>query len=149
MVIMHAEHIRSFYYTWMQAKAAGIKLPETEDPDYASLETLLVHILRSAGGYMRWICKNLGLNDPEIKIVPLPEAVQNEAESYIAHLLERWNLPLVQVDEERILNEVYKSNWGVDYCIEAMLEHAVMHPLRHEFQLKELLASSLIRLPFS
>ena len=33
-------------------------------------------------------------------------------------------------------NETYASAWGVDYCIDAMLEHAVMHPLRHTAQLK-------------
>jgi hypothetical protein len=47
-------------------------------------------------------------------------------------------LQLISIEESKFFDAVYKSNWGTDYCIEAMLEHAVMHPIRHEFQLKEL-----------
>ena len=33
----------------------------------------------------------------------------------------------------------YPSQWKTRYCIDSMLEHAVMHPVRHAFQLDELL----------
>ena len=32
----------------------------------------------------------------------------------------------------------YKSRWGEDYDIEQMLEHAVVHPMRHRIQLERL-----------
>ena len=31
------------------------------------------------------------------------------------------------------------TRWGSPYSINAMLEHAVMHPIRHRFQLENLL----------
>jgi hypothetical protein len=37
---------------------------------------------------------------------------------------------------------LFPSRWNVHYCIDAMLEHAVMHPIRHTFQLQELLAKA-------
>ena len=37
------------------------------------------------------------------------------------------------------LEKVFISNWNVKYSIEAMLEHAVMHCIRHEYQLRNLL----------
>lgn len=139
LVLLHEEHINSFWEIWQQAKTKGVLLPETSDPDYESMETLLVHVLRSAGGYMRWICQKLELGDPQIGQVPTADKIEKEAEKYMEHLFERWRIQLISIKEEKFFGEVYKSNWGVDYCIEAMLEHAVMHPIRHEFQLKELI----------
>lgn len=143
LVQLHEENIKAFFNVWKQAKQRDIKLPETDDPDYESLETLLFHVLRSAGGYMRWICQKLELQDPQINQVPSIEVVENEAEGYIDHLIERWNWPLTLVEEAKFFDKVYKSNWGADYCIEAMLEHAVMHPKRHEFQLKNLIMHTI------
>jgi hypothetical protein len=36
-------------------------------------------------------------------------------------------------------NHTYTSRWGQEYTIGAMLEHAVMHPMRHAFHLDELM----------
>lgn len=139
LVRLHEEHLRSFYIVWKQAKKKGVKLPETQDEDYKSMETLLRHVLNSAGGYMRWICDKLGLQNPGINQVPSAEIIEEEAENYIDHLLVSWSLPLTEIEEAEFFDKVYRSNWGTEYCIEAMLEHAVMHPMRHEFQLRNLL----------
>ena len=50
------------------------------------------------------------------------------AHAYYLHLL-----------VELFMDKTYTSRWKVEYCIDAMLEHAVMHPIRHEFQLSNLL----------
>ncbi len=131
--------MRSFVTTWRRAKQSGIKLPVTDDLDYVSLEALLRHALSAARGYMVWMCEKLGLDDPRIDAVPATDEVEVQADAYLDHLLERWRLPLAGVAEERFDRPVYPSRWGVDYCIDAMLEHAVMHPIRHTFQLEELL----------
>ena len=60
-----------------------------------------------------------------------------EAESHLEHLRERWRTSLADVEEERFDHPTHTSGWGVDYCVDAMLEHAVMHPMRHRFQLEE------------
>ncbi len=141
-VLLHERHIRDCLGVWRQAKAANIKLPVTSDEDYESMEAVLRHILRAARGYMIWICKQLDLPDPEIRETPSLDIIEAEAENYLEHLLERWRLPLANIEERYFDHPVYPSNWGVSYCIDAMLEHAVMHPIRHAFQLQELIASS-------
>ena len=138
-VILHEKHLRQCLETWKQAKAANVKLPETTDESYESLETLLHHIFRAARGYMVWMCKQLELPDPEIRPAPDVETVEAEADSYLEHVLKRWPLPLANVPEEKFGPQSYTSNWGEAFSIDSMLEHAVMHPIRHEFQLKELL----------
>jgi len=139
LVKLHEVHLQSFYETWKQAKQLNIKLPDSDDPYYKSLDTLLYHLLRSARGYMIWMCEKLGLEDPQIKETPTAEMIEEKAVEQLAHLFERWRLPLANVESELFEDKAYKSNWSVEYCIDAMLEHAVMHPIRHEFQIKNLL----------
>ncbi len=139
LVLLHDEHLRSCIQTWHEAKKLDIKLPLTEDKDYQSLETLLRHILRAARGYMTWTCEKLNLPDPEIEKTPELDVIGIKVDEHLSHLLERWKLPLAEIEEKKFHSPTFKSRWGVEYCIDAMLEHAVMHPVRHEFQLKNLM----------
>ena len=139
LIALHEKHMRSYLETWRNAKKAGVVLPQTDDPSYKSMETLLRHPLKSSRGYIIWICKQLELPDPGIDPPPELDQVELSAGAFLEHLLERWDLPLRDVPEERFFDRTYTSNWDAEYCIEAMLEHAVMHPIRHEFQLKNLM----------
>jgi hypothetical protein len=145
LVLLHEAHMKSFLKTWKKAKSAKIKLPETGDEDYQSLETILFHVLRASMRYMVWICSKLNIGDPQIDPPPPISEVNNRAGDYLNHLFERWRLPLVNVPEDLFFGTSYKSNWGDDFCIESMLEHAVLHPIRHEFQLKNLIKKSNIK----
>jgi uncharacterized damage-inducible protein DinB len=138
LVLLHGQAMREFLPVWRGAKAAQVRLPSTQDPNYASLESLLHHTLGAARGYMTGLCEKLGLPDPGIDLAPEASRVEQEAESYIEHLLRRWRLPLADVEEARF-GAIHKSGWGEDISLEAMLEHAVMHPHRHRFQLEELM----------
>ena len=139
MVLMHESELRRFVDAWRKAKASGIALPVTDDSDYASLEHVLHHVLRAARGYMTWMCEKLELPDPQIEPAPPPEKAAQEVDRYLNHLLARWRLPLAEIDEERASRPSFKSRWGMDYSIDSMMEHALVHPIRHTFQLEELL----------
>ncbi len=140
LIYLQEKHMRSFQPVWKQAKEENVKLPETTDSDYRSLETLLFHVLRASRGYIKWICKKLDLPDPGIDAPPALEVIELRADSYLEHLLEKWRDPLKELDEKVFYDKAYLARWGVEYCIDAMLEHAVMHPVRHEFQLSNLIA---------
>ena len=66
MVFLHGQYLQEFLEVWQQAKASKIGLPQTDDPNYVSMETLLNHVLRAARHYMIWMCEKLALPDPEI-----------------------------------------------------------------------------------
>lgn len=138
LVLMHEHFLEDFVDMWWTAKSAEIELPKTEDQDYQSLDHVLVHVLGAARGYLTWMCEKLGLPDPGIEPAPSVDEVEDGSDEYLEHLLERWRDPLAAVAETR-MGEVYESRWGVPMAIESMLEHAVMHPLRHSFQLEELI----------
>ena len=139
MVLLHEEHLRRFVQTWRRAVASSVSLPPTDDPSYLSLETLGRHVLSSAGGYMIWICEMLALPNPGIRPAPDASTIVRDADDYLEHVLERWRAPLIAVSNESLDTPEYPSRWQTRYSIDAMLEHAVMHPIRHAFQLDELL----------
>jgi hypothetical protein len=139
LVILHEQHLREFLRSWREFKSSGLPLPKTEDPAYASHEELLRHVLRAARGYMTWMCEKLELPDPGIEATPDADEIVGRADGHLEHVLERWRTPLVGLTEEQSGAE-FKARWGGTYCIDAMLEHAVMHPIRHGFQLKDLMA---------
>lgn len=139
MVLLHEEHLRRFVHSWRRALATSLSLPQTNDPSYASLGALGHHVLGAAGGYMVWLCEVLALPDPGIQPAPDEAAILLDAEEYMEHVLERWRSPLCGVPDERLEKPEYPSQWQTRYCVDSMLEHAVMHPIRHAFQLEELM----------
>lgn len=138
VILLHEREMRRFLKVWHEAKAANVKLPKTDDPDYQSLEHVLHHVLRAARGYITWMCEKLQLPDCAISKAPAPDVVEAEAERYLDYLLNKWREPLAGIPEDRFY-DTYKSRWGMDYSIDSMLEHALAHPMRHTFQLLELI----------
>ena len=139
MVDLNGQYLREFLAVWKKAKTAEIDLPETDHPGYVSMEALLGHVLGAARSYLIWMTQMLELPDPKIEQLPSFEEIEAEADGYLTHLIQQWRTPLAEVEVERFGNQEYKSNWGVLYSIDSMLEHAVMHPILHRVQLQELM----------
>lgn len=140
LVALHDQELRRFIQVWKEANATGaMALPKTDDPSYASMAALLRHVLRSARGYMTWMCEKLELPDPDIMATWEEYEIEAKADSYLEHLLEKWAKPLAEVPEEAFSDKTYLSRWKVPHTIEEMLEHAVVHPMRHSYQLQNLM----------
>ena len=140
LVALHAKHLRAFVVTWRRADNEAMALPVSANPNYASREALLAHVLRSAARYLTWMCEKLELPAPNLEEHPDPGGLAARADEYLKDVLAAWERPLHGLTEEMADSLVYESRWGVPYSIDAMLEHAVMHPIRHAHQLEELLA---------
>ncbi len=140
MILLHEQYLHEFFETWKQAGTVGVVLPESTHSAYASFEALLKHVLGCAGNYMKWICEKLELSDPGIKPPPELNVIEVEAESYLEHIIQKWRTPLADIPEEPAFwKPLYKSEWEEEYSINSMLEHAVLHPAVHRFQLIELI----------
>jgi hypothetical protein len=87
MVLLHEEHLRRFVQTWRLALANSVTLPPTDDPAYASLNTLGRHVLSAAGGYLIWISEVLALPNPEVQAAPDAVAIVNDADDYLEPIL--------------------------------------------------------------
>ena len=138
-ILLHDREMRRFLEVWHRAKSEGLELPPDDDPDFVALDPLLAHVFRWARTYLVWIHEQLDLPDPGLDPVPDPNRMDAEVASYADHLLENWGGQLAGVPPERFFRETYEAPWGIPYCIDAMLEHAVVHPLKHRFRLEELM----------
>ncbi len=142
---LHELYLRDFLATWQTASGLGVELPATDDANYASMETLLAHVLGCSARYLNWICEQLGLPGRVEEDRPEPEGLAERAEDYLESLLRAWAVPFEGLTEERAYAPAHVSRWGTPYCIDAMLEHAVMHPVRHAHQLRRLILGRTAR----
>jgi uncharacterized damage-inducible protein DinB len=136
LVILHERELRQFVETWKAARARGTSLARM------TLEDLLVHVLHWARDYLVWSCEKLELPDPACRPVPGVDDVARVVDDYLEHLLQRWREPFRTLPEEAFCDRQYVTRWGRPYAVEALLEHAVVHPMRHRLQLEELIGGA-------
>lgn len=113
--------------------------PDAEDPDCRSIQTIMNHIVRSGYGYSNYIRKQFGdswaerkdnyeLSSPKIACNKLNEMITYTVET----LNNKWNLTF-----DDMVRNVVKTKWGQDYDFEQLLEHAIVHILRHRRQIEK------------
>ncbi len=139
LVLMHEEELRRFVALWKSAASQEVKLPKTSDPDYASMGTLLRHVLKCARFYVLWMTEKLELPQPEIEKPPASNRIAEDCDRYTEHVLEAWRSALATVSDRVIDREAWPAPWKTPFTIDSMLEHATIHPQRHGFQLRELM----------
>jgi hypothetical protein len=140
LIILHEKELRLFVKAWKQARKVGITLPPVKNHDYESFEQMLYHVVFRARDYMNWICRQLELPDPQLEPIPEIPELMNRIDEYLERLLPQLRKPLVDVPGREFYIKTYTSPWKTAYCIDAMLEHMVMHPIRHRFQLETLMS---------
>ena len=146
LVRLQIAELRALFHVWLEARRVGVRLPEVKDPDYANLDLLMRHPLRASRGYLNTICQVLGRPDPGLPGPPEPPEVEARGAGYIDTLEKAWEEHLGwMTDEIADGDTLYTDRWGQQLTMEAMLEHAVVHPIRHRFQLEELMAEQAAR----
>ncbi len=121
--------------------------PETRDDDCRSAQTVVSHVVNSGYGYADLLRKLFAV--PSTRP---PRALLSRGESleqldailtYMAETLDgRWRM-----SDEEITGAVINTGWGVRYDIEQLLEHAVVHVLRHRRQIEKFMWRGLIPTP--
>jgi uncharacterized damage-inducible protein DinB len=116
--------------------------PETED----NPRGILCHVTFASFSYSCWIRRVLGHLDPGLekeekaafltRVRSLPRAADFEEASAWASTHYYETLAGVENDE---LEREFQSNWGATMAVELMMEHALVHLLRHRRQIEILL----------
>ena len=136
---LHDAELRAFADTWKRFKASGTPMPEAHgDADYESAERLVTHVQGAARGYLTWIREVLG-SPIDLPVIRDPAIVVPNLDAYLAETLEAWTLHLCPLVDDQLAPATYKSRWGEMFTVDQMLEHAVVHPMRHRIQLERLL----------
>ena len=130
-----------------ELKTLLIKIPDAEfrkvyntevDMDFQSVQNLVLHIIRSGYVYANHIRKRFGNSYivPEIEITKTEQGIfeLNKMFEYTVETFEdKW---LLTYDE--LMNTIIKTSWTT-YDLEAIIEHAIVHILRHRFQIEKMI----------
>lgn len=140
LVELHSVELRRFMDTWKRFKASGKPMPDAQgDADYASPETLVAHVQGAARSYMLWIWEMLEQPIEGLPRVRDANLIVPELEKFQADTLAGWEKHGARLKNEQLAPKQYVSRWGEPHTIEQMLEHAVVHPMRHRRQLERFL----------
>jgi len=112
---------------------------ETKDEDCRSIQTILHHVVRAGYGYASYIREANG-DEPNRPDVPLGKRLEYLARldamlAFTSATLEdKWELPYEQMTAVKM-----QVRWGPVYDLEQLLEHAIVHVLRHRRQIERFL----------
>ena len=105
-----------------------------------SIQKIMHHVISSAYGYASKIRKTIGVEATKVKlnegmtkaesIATLKQALQYSADSFENH----WTMKDDDLDGIKMM-----TPWKVEYSIEQMMEHAIVHILRHRRQIERIL----------
>jgi uncharacterized damage-inducible protein DinB len=114
--------------------------PVTTDPDCKSVQKITNHVVRAGYGYSNYIRKQF--NDAFVERKEDYELhdtskANKELDNMMAYALEtmqnKWN-----ITEQEVMSNIIKTQWGQSYDFEQLLEHAIVHILRHRRQIEKL-----------
>jgi uncharacterized damage-inducible protein DinB len=115
--------------------------PHTDDPDCRSIQTILTHVVRAGYGYAIAIRKHQGeqLAYMERKTHPTIAAYQEALQRMFAYNEQLFtDYPNLQLEENDPHKKI-KVSWGQLYDVEQLMEHAIVHILRHRRQIERFL----------
>lgn len=115
---------------------------QTKDNDCRSVQTITNHVVRSGYGYANYIRKYFKEDFTERKTnyqLLTSEAASTELDHVLkyteATLSNKWNL-----SQSKLYKTMIHTTWGQNYDIDQLMEHAIVHILRHRRQIEKLLS---------
>ena len=130
-----------------ELKTHLIKVPDAEfrkvynkevDTDFQSVQNLVLHMIRSGYVYANHIRKRFGNSYivPEIEITKTEQGIF-ELNKMFEYTVETFEDKWLLTDDE-LMNTIIKTSWTT-YDLEAIIEHAIVHILRHRLQIEKMI----------
>jgi len=113
----------------------------TKDPDCISIQTILSHVVRAGYTYITEIRKHLGeeLAYTQKELLQSTDDYANALDKMFESNIKMLDdYPDMQI-EEHSNDKKMVVRWGQSYDIEQLLEHAIVHILRHRRQIERFL----------
>jgi hypothetical protein len=118
---------------------------ETKDDDCRSVQTIVSHVINSGYGYANYIRDwfSIPKSSPERRFIS-QNNFSMELEKMLLYSVEtlqdKW-----EFSDDEIMKVKMIVRWGPQYDLEQLLEHAVVHILRHRRQIEKFIALSYIQ----
>ena len=114
---------------------------KTKDKDCQSIETIMNHVVRAGFGYCNYIRKQFGddfierktyynVATPQLAIAELNNVLKYSEET----LSNKW-----KISWRKIRANIIHTTWNQDFDMDQLLEHAIVHILRHRRQIEKLM----------
>jgi len=140
LVELHEHELRRFLDVWERFVASGAPMPEAHgDESYASHEALVTHVVRAARGYLTWIGECVGRPVTDVDAESDPSKVAPRARALAESVLGAWRSHFAGLLDAELGPTLFRTHWGEFFSVETMLEHALVHPMRHRIQLERLM----------
>jgi uncharacterized damage-inducible protein DinB len=140
---LHDAELRAFLATWRRYARAGVPMPEAHgDEDYESIDRLGTHVLKAARSFLVRITEWLGRPAADLDMAEEVKDLTERADEFADSLLGAYVRHLASATDEEMAAWVHKTRQGNPISIEMLLEHAVVHPMRHRVQLERILAEN-------
>lgn len=142
-----AWELRRLVERMAEADVVRVVDSRTKDEDCRSVQTIMSHVVHAGYGYADYLRALFSIPStrPPRGLLSHGELLEqlDAALAYMAETLEgRWRMT-----DEEISGAVINSGWGVRYDVEQLLEHAVVHVLRHRRQIEKFMWRGLIPAP--
>ena len=113
---------------------------ETQDEHCRSIQTIVSHVVSSGYGYANYIREAFSRAREQYTFAVLSRGTCLDQlarmVAYTAETLDgRW-----EYTDEQVMAVQIHARWGPDYDLEQLLEHAIVHVLRHRRQIERFLA---------
>lgn len=130
-----ATEFRTRISSMTESQYTAIVDTQTTDANCHSVQTIMSHVVSACYSYANYIRDAFGeaKDSPEKRQLAYGEALEafDKALAYtVATLDARWEMP--EAEMEAVSMHV---SWGPTYDLEQLLEHAIVHLLRHRRQI--------------
>jgi len=109
--------------------------------DFQSVRNIVLHIVNSGYVYANHIRKRFEntITNKEVKIDTVEEAFHH-LDLMFQYTVDTFEDKWLLTDDE-LLNTIIKTSWST-YDLEAIIEHAIVHILRHRLQIEKLMSKT-------
>jgi uncharacterized damage-inducible protein DinB len=117
-----------------------LKEVNSKEDDFKSIRNITLHIIRSGYSYSNYVRKWFNEETTSVKIeVNTTEECIIEIEKMLLYHIKTYENKWLMSDDE-MMKTIIKTSWTT-YDLEAIIEHAIVHILRHRLQIQKLLKS--------
>jgi uncharacterized damage-inducible protein DinB len=118
----------------------SIRDTNTKDENCRSIQTIMSHVVSAGYSYADYFRAAFGISSRRPPKRPLsfsevPAQMEKMIDYTLATLQEKW-----EMEEDQIMAVRIESSWGQTYDLEQMMEHGIVHVLRHRRQIQRMLA---------
>ncbi|MBE0571770.1 MAG: DinB family protein [Ignavibacteriaceae bacterium] len=132
-----AKELKNLVGNISESDSVKIVDAETKDEDCRSVRTIVSHVINSGFGYANYIRDWYAIpkSSPERRLISLND-FSMELDKMLAYtsetLQDKW-----EYSDEEIMKVKIISRYGPQYDLEQMMEHAIVHILRHRRQIEK------------